>query len=425
MFAPDLVVRSRRVTTERGMRAAAIHIRSEKIVGVLDFDDVPTACPLDDVGDAVILPGVVDTHVHACGSDEADFAAVTRAAAAGGVTTIVDMPFPGPSVTSLSALEAKWQAADRRSHVDVGFWAGLLSTNVRELPRLFEAGALGFYCSLRDSSAAAFPAVSDADLRAAMPVLTRMGAALLVHAELAHAGAQRWPWRWRSYAAYLDRQPKTLENEAIASLVQWCRDFRTRTHIVHLSSSDALAPLFHARLARLPISAETCPHFLYFAAEDIRGTGAAFRWTPPIRGRENRELLWAAVVNGLIGPIVSGGRTPVGLSLAIMWTAAHMRGCTLEQLAKWMCRAPAELAGLTRKGRIDVGYDADLIVFGADAEFVVEPSAFRDCSAIPYAGQRLRGLVERTYLRGTLVYSRNRGWTSPNCRGKLIGRGTS
>ena len=161
MFAPDLVVRSRRVMTERGLRAAAIHVRSEKIIGVLDFDDVPPACPLDDVGDAVILPGVVDTHVHACGSGEAgsDFAAVTRAAAAGGVTTIVDMPFPGPAVTSVAELEAKRQAADRRCHVDVGFWAGLVPTNVPELLRLFEAGALGYYCSLFDSSPGDFAAV--------------------------------------------------------------------------------------------------------------------------------------------------------------------------------------------------------------------------------------------------------------------------
>ena len=321
MFAPDLVIRGRRVVTERGMRAAAIHVRHEKIVGVLDYDEVPEGCPVDDAGDAVVMPGLVDIPLHA--STEIDV--VRRAALAGGITTIVD------------------------------------------------AGA----CATRIVSA--------------MPLAPR-------------TSRSWWP---RSYAAYLDALPKSLENDVVAAVLDGCRASRTRTHIVHLSSSDALAPLFHARAAQLPVSASTCPHYLYFAAEEIGGLGARFRCTPPIRGRENRELLWAAVANHLVPAVTAGERTPLELSLPVTWTAACGRGCTIEQLTQWMCRAPAQIAGLARKGRIDVGYDADLVVFRDAAEFTVERSTVRPArGALPYAGRRLRGVVERTYLGGAALFTR-------------------
>jgi len=299
MVAPDLVIRSRRVVSERGTRAAAIHVKHGKIVGVLDFEDVPPGCPLDDAGDAAVLPGVVDIQVDA----SADADAVMRTAAAGGVTTIVD--------------------------------ASACATRI-------------------------VPA----------------------------------------------------QDEAVPSLLDAGRPFRTPTHILNLSSSDALAPLFHARAARLPISAGTCPHYLYFAAEELPGLGARFRCTPPIPGRADRELLCAAIAHGLLQAVSSGGLTPMELSLSATWTVAHGRGCTLDQLAHWMCRAPAQVAGLTRKGRVDVGYDADLVVFWSDTEFTVNRLG-KDRHALPYAGRRLRGVVSRTYLRGVCsVFTRN---TSRHC----------
>jgi allantoinase len=433
VFLPDLVVRARRVVTDRGTRAAAIHIRDGRIIGVLDFDDIPQGCPLEDAGDAVVMPGVVDTHVHAGDRQGtgAGFETVTRAAASGGVTTIIDMPFPGPATTSVSALEDKRRAAAGRCYVDVGFWGGLVSDNVPDsahanapgnahgLAALLEAGVLGFKCVLLPSNVDDFPAVSEAHLRIAMPALTRLGAILLVHAELP---------RPKGFRRYLGRRPKAPENEAIALLAQLGREYGTRTHVVHLSSYEALTPLYHARAARLPMTAETCPHYLYFVADEFRARHAV-RTSPPIRERENREFLWAALANGLIQHVASDhvirsgearcGVPAIQLLLSATWTGASDRGYALEQLADWLCRAPSRLVGLTRKGQINVGYDADLVVFDPDADFAVQPTSTDPPTLPPYGGRRLRGVVERTYVRGREVYTRAGGWTSPP-RGKLL-----
>jgi allantoinase len=459
VFLPDLVVRSRRVVTPGGTRPGAIHILNGRIAGILDFDDVPAGCPLDE-GGAVVMPGVVDTHVHVSGpgrTESEGFETATRAAAAGGVTTIVDMPRNGvPATTNVSALESKRRAAEGKCFVDVGFWGGAVPGNARDLAPLFEAGVLGFKCFLIASGVDEFPAASEADLRTVMPALRRIGATLLAHAEragpidaaLARQRAQRpWfdrmPWVSRAsrrYATFLESRPKAAENEAVALLIQLCREYRTRTHIVHLSSSDALAPLFHARAARLPITAETCPHYLYFVADEIPAGATAYKCAPPIRERENREFLWAALAGGLIQMVVSGhspspprenlrdfmkapaGMASLQLGLSIVWTGAKDRGYTLDQLAAWMCRSPARLAGLDRKGAIDVGYDADLVVFDPDAEFVVEAEVVAHRHRLtPYFGRRLHGIVGRTYLRGTRIYER--GTPMPPPHGKFLVRG--
>jgi allantoinase len=285
-----------------------------------------------------------------------------------------------------------------------------------------------------------FAAVSETELRVAMPAIARLGVPLLVHAELAgpieaararqraadgflarllHARGSR-----RNYRRYLESHPKDAENEAIAQMIALCREFGTRTHIVHLSSSDALTPLFHARSARLPITAETCPHYLWFVADEI-ADATAFTCVPPIRERENRELLWAALAGGLIQMVASDhapappGIASLQLSLSIMWTASRARGYTLAQLAEWMCRSPARLAGLPRKGAIDVGFDADLVVLEPDATWTVEPRFLERGHAVtPYLGLQLSGVVERTYLRGMRVYERGRPFDVP--RGRVI-----
>ncbi len=453
MFLPDLVVRGRRVVTERGTRAAAIHIRKDRIVGVLDFDDVPPGCPLDDVQGAVVMPGIVDTHVHASDrtGSRAGFETVTRTAAAGGVTTVIDMPFPGPAITNVSALELKRRAAAGSCFVDVGFWGGVVPDNARHLASLFEAGVFGFKCVLLPSGADDFPAVSEAELRIVMPALTRLGAVLLAHAELASPIAeaearQRGKRRWieralklslhpHDYTTYLESRPKAAENEAVALLIQLCGEHGTRTHVVHLSSSDVLTPLFRARSARLPITAETCPHYLVLVADEL-STDTGVLTTPPIRERENREFLWAALANGLIQSVASDhairtgnttdgrcGLSSVQLLLSATWTGAQGRGYTLNQVADWLCRSPSRFAGLTRKGKIDVGYDADLVVFDADSEFTVARPSAESGELTPYHGRRLRGVVERTYLRGSQIYSCEAGWTSP--QGKLLLRGVN
>jgi allantoinase len=436
------------VLTHHGTRPAAIHIRSGRIVGILAFDDVPSGCPLDDAADAVVMPGVVDTNVCVSAAGPIDgpgFETATRAAAAGGVTSIIDAPFRGsPAPTIVSELEVRHRAAAGRCHVDVGFWGMAVPGNTPQLPALFEAGVFGFACALCRLDATLAP-VGAGDLRIAMPTMTRMGATLLAHAELADpiVGVpthQRPRHRWierlkqvsrlsRPYAGYLASRPAEWEQQAVSLLIELCRAHRTRTHIVNLSASVALTPLYHARAARLPMTAGTAPSYLYFVADEIPDGATAFECVPPIRERENREFLWAALANGLIQVVASGHRAaPPGipalhLSLSVTWTEARARGYTLEQVVDWMCGASSRLAGLTRKGNIDVGYDADLVVFDPEAEFTLDVTSREYDPGAPYGGRRLRGVVERTYLRGTQIYSRNDGWASP--QGRRLARGAS
>ena len=460
-FLPDLIVRSQRVVTPGATRPASIHIRNGKIVGVLEFGDLPAGCPLDEGGEAVVMPGVVDTHVHVNEPGCADwegFETTTRAAAAGGITTLMAMPLAGITLTTtVDAVGAKRDAADGKCYVDVGLWGGTVPGNERELAPMLEAGVFGFTCCLAPSVAEACPAVSEADLRVAMPAIARLGVPLLVHAELQgpiDAALGRQPVASglftrlvtarrsrRRYSSYLASRPKDAENEAIALMIALCREFRTQIHIIHLSSSDALTPLFHARSARLPITAETCPHYLSFVAEEIADGATAFKCAPPIRERENREFLWAALAGGLIQMVVSShspgrprksrqlgdftraraGISSLQLSLSATWTGAAARRYTLNQVADWMCRMPARLAGLDRKGAIEPGYDADLVIFDPDTEFTVDAAILHDShTRTPYVGRRLRGVIERTYLRGHRIY--DRGKTIEQPYGRMLAR---
>ena len=460
MFLPDLVIRSRRVVTPQGTHPAAIHIRNGRIIGVLAFDDVPPGGPIDEAAHAVVMPGVVDTNVHvgATASDGGGFDVATRAAAAGGVTTVVDTPGGGsPPATTVAALDARRAAAEGHCFVDVGFWGAVAPGHERDIAPLAEAGVLGFACTLIALPFAEFPEVSQADLELVMPGLAKIGARLLVHAELpgpieqaAIGGPRRRRWSERipglsrgsrRYATYLESRPKAAENDAVSLLIQLCRAHQTRTHLLHLSSSDTLAPLFHARTAGFPITAETCPHYLSFVAEEIGDGATSFKTAPPIRERENREFLWAALAGGLIQMVVSdhcaspaamtnrrsrdfrsawSGIASLQLTLPATWTGAHARGYTLDQVAGWMCRAPALLAGLSHKGSIEAGNDADLIVFDPDAEFSVDarlmpPQHLRT----PYLGRTLRGVIHRTYLRGIPIFCRERN-VAPRSHGRLL-----
>ncbi len=433
MQQPDLVLRSRRVVAGGAVAPASIHIERGVIARVAGHGDVPEGCPLEDAGDLVVMPGIVDSHVHINEPGRTEwegFATATRAAAAGGVTTLVDMPLNSiPPTTTAQALEIKAEAAGGKCWVDVGLWGGAVPGNAGELRRLLDAGALGFKCFMVDSGVEEFGWVKELDLRAAMRELAGSGAPLLCHAELpgpidaarsAVAGLDPC-----SYAAYVASRPREAEDLAIRMLVALCRETRAAVHVVHLSSSGALDTIRAARIEGLPFTAETTPHYLHFAAEDIPDGATPYKCAPPIRERDNREKLWAALGEGLLDLVVSdhspctpelkkmeagdfaaawGGIASLQLGLPVIWTEARRRGHTLADLAAWMCAGPARLANLDRKGRIAAGCDADLVVWDPDAIYRVEPARIEHRHKItPYAGEVLQGVVRSTYLRGEKI----------------------
>ena len=420
-------LRSSRIVTSDGERAGVLTVRDGKIHSITP--DVPKRVPLRDLGFLAILPGVVDSNVHVNEPGRTEwegFDTATRAAAAGGVTTIVDMPvYSIPPTTSAGALEIKRAAARGKLHVDCAFWGGVVPENIADLPALLAAGARGAKAFLMLSGIDEFPASDAATLRAAMSALKAANAPLLAHAELMGEGGAV-PGSAANYADYLASRPRSWENDAIRLLVSLCRETGCRTHIVHLSSSDAIEIINEAKAEGLPISAETCPHYLTFAAESIPPLSPAFKCAPPIRERDNREKLWQALRGGGIDMVVSdhspcspdlkatgggfvtarGGISSLQFSLSAVWTKAFARNFQLIDVTRWMAQAPARLAGLSaRKGAIAPGMDADLVIFDRDAVYVVTAeSVLHRHPLTPYLGQELRGEVLETYVRGHKVY---------------------
>lgn len=434
------------VTAER-VRPASLRIRGGVIAALGGWEEPSRGASLFDFGESVVMPGLVDTHVHINEPGRTDwegFETATRAAAAGGITTLVDMPLNSiPPTITLEGLHAKREAAFRRCFVDVGFWGGVVPGNEGEIPRLLEAGVFGFKAFLVPSGVPEFEHVAETRLRAALPKLAQAEIPLLVHAEAPERIAEKWVGDPRRYASYLASRPPEAEIEAVALLVRLCRETRARIHVLHLSSSGVLPSLRQARLQGLPITAETCPHYLFFAAEEIADGATEYKCAPPIRGGENRERLWAALKEGLIEMVVSdhspsppnlkcrdsgdfqkawGGISSLELLLPATWTAARQRGCSLEDLADWLCAAPAKLAGLEdRKGAFAPGRDADFVVWNPEARWEVDGARLHHRHKLtPYAGQFLYGVVEATYLRGEKIYDRG-GFAAPS--GRLLRRG--
>ena len=435
------VIRSRRVATPEGLRAATIVVRGEVIAEILPFESAPAGLELRDVGEFTILPGVVDTHVHINEPGRTEwegFETATRAAAAGGVTTLVDMPLNStPAVTSPAALAAKRAAATGKLRVDCGFFGGVVPGNTLQLLPLATAGVLGFKAFLCPSGVDDFPGVSEENFRAAATAVLRSGRPLLVHAEVPGPVEGLDPAADpRHYANYLSTRPPEWEHSAIRMLIGICREYRCRVHVVHLASAAALPMIAQARAEGLPLSVETCPHYLTFAAEDIPDADPRFKCAPPIRSAGNREGLWEGLKAGLIDTIGSdhspappslkqldtgdflrawGGIASLQVALSAVWTEARKREVSLEQVCQWMATKSAALVGLgSRKGAVTPGRDADLVVFDPEASFVVEPDGlYHRHSGTPYAGRTLFGRVETTYLRGRAVYSTGRFLGAP------------
>jgi allantoinase len=423
----DLVFQARRLATAAGEAGGSVGVTGGRIAAVeppgarLEGHRVVELC--DDV---VLLPGLVDSHVHVNEPGRTEwegFATATRAAAAGGVTTMLDMPLNSvPPTVDVPALEVKRKSAEGQCFVDVGFWGGAIPGNLGELHRLHDAGVFGFKCFLLHSGVDEFPPLHPSDLNTYLETLAGFDGLMIVHAEDSDAIGHAPSCHGDHYLDFLSSRPRSAENLAIAHVIEAARATRARAHVLHLSSSDALPMLAGARRDGVRITAETCPHYLVLSAEEIPDGATQFKCCPPIREASNRELLWGGLAEGTIGCVVSdhspctpelkrfdtgdfglawGGISSLELGLPVVWTEARRRGFALSDVVRWMAEGPARLVGLGRKGRIAPGYDADFCAFAPDETFVVDPKRLHHKHLItPYGGRSLTGAVRSTWLRG-------------------------
>ena len=438
----DTVLRARRLVTAAGETSGCVGVTDGRVAAVEPLEVGLDGRRVVELGDdVVLLPGLVDTHVHVNEPGRTEwegFATATRAAAAGGVTTIVDMPLNSiPPTVDLAALETKRKSAEGQCFVDVGFWGGAVPGNLGELRGLHDAGVFGFKCFLLHSGVDEFPPLQPANLDAYLATLAAFDGLMIVHAEDSTAIDRAPSASGRHYRDFLASRPRTAENLAVAHVIEAARATRARAHILHLSSSDALPMLASARRDGVRVTAETCPHYLALSAEEVPDGATQFKCCPPVREASNRELLWQGVGAGTIDCVVSdhspclpelkrldsgdfgtawGGISSVELGLPVVWTEARRRGFTLADVVRWMAEGPARLVGLEGKGRIAPGSDADFCVLAPDDTFVVDPARLHHKHPItPYSGRTLAGVVRSTWLRGQEL-------TGDRPRGRLLTR---
>lgn len=428
----DLIIESERVVTPTGVRPAAVVVDDGRIVSLEPRDYVGDAREVHDVSSSVVMAGLVDSHVHINEPGRAHwegFATATRAAAAGGVTTLIDMPLNSvPLTVDGAGLAAKREAATGQCHVDCGFWGGVVPYNRSELAALHEAGVLGFKCFLVHSGIDGFENVTEKDLRPAMTILGELGAPLLAHAE--------WPAELDDpldldgdpthYGRYLTSRPPAAETAAIALLLELAAETGCRLHIVHVACAEALPLIRRARADGVPVTAETCPHYLTMTAAEIGVGETLWKCAPPIRDDVHRDALWDGLASGALDLVASdhspappdvkelesgdilaawGGISSLGLTLPVMWTECRRRGVAIDVLARWLSEEPADLGGLSNKGSLTPGRDADIVIWNPDARWTVREGDLHTRHRLcPYVGRSLYGVVERTFLRGRCVY---------------------
>ncbi len=439
----DAAIISNRTMTPDGIRRAAILISKGKIAAVVN--ELPEGdFPVTDVGDNVLMAGIVDPHVHINEPGRTDwegFDTATKAAIAGGITSLVEMPLnASPVTTTAKAFDEKIKAATGagqtetvrpgfgKLHTNCGFWGGIIPGNENEIAPLIEKGVLGFKAFLTHSGIDEFPNVTEADLRKAMPVIAKYGLPLLVHCELSKEDESQEPVVGRSYSRYVASRPKSWEDNAIALMIRLCEEFNCKMHIVHLSSADSIEQIAKAKRQGLPLTVETGHHYLYFCAEDIQDGRTEYKCAPPIREKANNERLWQALKEGIIDFVATdhspappdmkeiksgdfmkawGGIASLQFSLPVLWTAAKRHGCGLQDIANWLCEKPALLPQLTTKGKIATGYDADLVVWNPEEPFIVTENIIHHKHKItPYLNEELYGVVEQTWLSGENVFDK-------------------
>ena len=440
----DLLFRAPRVITAAGEVARCIGVRDGRIVVIEPIDAELDAEEVVELGDdEVLIPGLVDTHVHVNEPGRTEwegFATATRAAAAGGVTTIVDMPLNSiPPTVDVEALAVKRRVAADQAYVDVGFWGGAVPGNVPDLRGLHDAGVFGFKCFLLHSGVDEFPPLDPEGLELALKEIASFGAMMIVHAEDAHAIDRAPSPRGDNYTDFLSSRPRGAENLAIAEVIELSRWTGCRVHILHLSSSDALPMIESARRDGVKLTVETCPHYLSFVSEEIPAGATQFKCCPPIREAANRELLWQGLADGVIDCVVTdhspctvdlkrfdigdfgvawGGIASLQISLSAVWSEAKRRGYTLNDVVRWMAEKPARQVGLNTKGHIALGYAADLAVFAPDEAFIVDVAKLQHKNPVSaYDRRPLAGVVRSTWLAGKRID------LDEDPRGRLLSRG--
>lgn len=425
----DAVILSNRTITPDGIKKAVVLIKDGRITDVVS--ELPEGdFPVTDVGEHVLMPGIIDPHVHINEPGRTDwegFDTATKAAIAGGITTLVEMPLnASPVTTTAKAFEEKIKATEGKLHTNCGFWGGVIPENQKDIEPLIERGVLGFKAFLTDSGIDEFPNVTEEDLRKVMPIIAKYSLPLLVHCELSNEQQPVTSNQQRLYSNYLASRPKKWEDDAIALMIQLCEEYNCRTHIVHLSSADSIEQIVRAKQKGLPLTVETCQHYLYFCAEEIKDGRTEFKCAPPIREKANNKKLWRALKDGIIDFVATdhspappemkelisgdfmkawGGISSIQFALPVLWTAAKKHDCDLNDIAKWLCEKPALLPQLKTKGKIAKGYDADFVVWNPERSFTVTKDMIHHKHKItPYLNEELFGTVEQTWLHGEKVF---------------------
>ncbi|GAA1742190.1 allantoinase AllB [Aeromicrobium alkaliterrae] len=408
---------------------ATVHLAHGTIAAIGAYQDAPDGVVLRAPDSAYVVPGIVDTHVHINEPGRTTwegFFSATEAAALGGATTLIDMPLNSiPPTTTVEHLRVKQRAAAGQLMVDVGYWGGAVPGNVADLEPLWEAGVFGFKCFLADSGVEEFPPLDREQFVTALREIARFDGLMIVHAEDAAVLAEAPAQPTRSYRDFVLSRPDAAETAAITQVLDGARETGARVHILHLSSARALDLIADARAEGLPVTVETCPHYLSFAAETIPDAAPQFKCCPPIRDSGNREALWQALRDGIIDCIVSdhspataeekgrgdgdlqqawGGVSGLQVGFSVLAQEARRRAISLASLSRWMSRNTADLVGLDRKGRIEVGADADLAVYDSGAEFRIEATRLAHRNPISaYDGIRYGGRVTRSIVRGNAI----------------------